>query len=162
MKNIKDVVSKAIKNIRYAMSGTITSIIKSNRTVYVKLYEEEEIRDAKIISPYGLFSLPLQNSQAQIVFNNTNKKAAIIGVEHDNLPINLDIGETLLYSNFNSYIHLKKDGKIYVKGAVYADNVIINNGSKNVAREGDTVSINVPTIGNCTGTITSGTSNLKA
>lgn len=162
MKNIKDAVNKAIKNVRYAMNGTITSIIKKDKVVYVKLYEEEEIRDVKITSPYGFFSLPLQNSRAQIVFNNTNKRASIIGVEHEKLPIELDIGETLIYSNYDSYIHLKKDGKIYIKGTVYADNVIVNNGTQNVARYGDTVSVNVPTIGNCTGTITSGTSNIKA
>lgn len=47
-------------------------------------------------------------------------------------------------------IKLQKDGQ-----------VILNGGGSSVARVGDTVSVYVPGVGNCTGTITSGSGNLK-
>lgn len=158
MKHIKDIVKKHVNSIRISVMGTITSVIKKDKTIYAKVSEDEEFRDVTIISPYGLFSLPLINQNCQVLFNNTSKKISLIGVEHTSTPIELDTGEVLLFNaNTENYIYLKNDGKVYIEAPI-----IIKQGTQNVARVGDTVSVNVPGVGVCTGTITNGTSNIKA
>lgn len=61
----------------------------------------------------------------------------------------------------------KKDSRAYVeiKGSeviVHAPSIKLADGTTEVARKGDSVSVNVPGVGTCTGTITSGTSKVKA
>jgi phage gp45-like len=114
MLNIKRAVEKSIDSVRNSLMGKISSVLKSNNTVYVRI-NQEEIRDIKIISPYGLFSLPLNNQNGQILFNNTTKKASLIGIEHDNLPIEINPGEVILYGQSGSYI-LLREGKIFING----------------------------------------------
>lgn len=127
MKSIKGAVEKGLKNIRIALKGTITSIIKSNKTIYLKLSDEEELRDVKVISHYGFYSLPLQGQMGQILFNNTAKKASFIGIEHENIPIDINPGETLIYCNSGSHI-LLKDGKVFIKGDLNVTGNIIASG----------------------------------
>lgn len=155
-KNIKKSVDRAIQNARNALTGTITSTIKDDKTVFVNV-SDEEIRDIKVVSPYGFFSLPLNNQMGQILFNNTSKKASIVGVEHDKLPVEMEPGEAVVYCQGGTYMHFKNDGKVYIQGPV-----IVNGGTKDVARVDDTVEVNVPEHGICTGKITSGTPNIKA
>lgn len=116
MKNIKNAVTRTISNIRTSLIGTISSVIKSNKTVYVRISDDEEIRDTKIVSPYGLFSLPVNNINGQIIFNNSSKKAVLLGVDNPNIPVEVNPGETVIYSQSGSYIFLKSDGKVYING----------------------------------------------
>ena len=127
MLNIKKAVEKSINNIRTSLMGKISSVLKSNNTVFVRV-NQEEIRDIKITSPYGLFSLPLNNINAQIIFNDTTKKASLIGVEHDNLPAEINPGEVIVYSNSGSYI-LLKDGKVYINGDLHVTGNITYSGT---------------------------------
>jgi phage gp45-like len=127
MKNIKDIVEKSIKNFRVSMMGSITSILKSKKVAYVMLSDEEEIRDVKIISPYGFFSLPLAGQNGQILFNNTLKSASLIGVEN-NSPVELNPGEAIVYCKSGSYI-LLKDGKVRIKGNVEVEGNILYTGN---------------------------------
>lgn len=59
-----------------------------------------------------------------------------------------------------------KDTRVYVEVkasevVIHAPTVLFNHGSKGVARLGDTVKVSVPTIGECTGTITSASTSIK-
>jgi phage gp45-like len=132
MKNIKDAVSKSIKNIRIAVMGTINSVIKADNTVNVLISDEEELRDVTVISPYGFFSLPLNDNSGQLLFNNTSRNVSLIGVEHENLPVELNPGEALVYSNSGSYM-LLKDGKIFVQGDLKVTGNITYSG--NISKE---------------------------
>lgn len=114
MRNIKNAVEKSLSNIRTSLMGTISSVLKSNNTVFVRI-NNEELRDIKLISPYGFFSLPLNDQNGQVVFNNSTKKAVFIGIEHENLPIEVNPGEAIIYCQSGSYISLK-DGKIHING----------------------------------------------
>lgn len=127
MKNIKDVVEKSLKNFRASVIGTITSILKSDKQVYVMLSDEEEIRDVKIMLPYGLFSLPLVGQEGQIIFNNTSKSASLIGVDSSS-PVELNPGETILYCESGSYI-LLKNGKTKIKGNIEIEGNITYTGN---------------------------------
>lgn len=158
MKELKNIIKKQMDNIRLSLMGTITSVIKKDKRIYANISEDEELRDIKIISPYGFFSLPTLNQNCQILFNNSSKKISLLGVEHNSTPIEIEIGEVLIYNpTTKNYIHMKNDGKTYIDAPV-----IIKGGTNNVARVGDSVSVSVPGVGTCTGTITNGTSNLKA
>lgn len=58
----------------------------------------------------------------------------------------------------NMTIHLVQGITIQASGG----NLVINSGTASVARVGDTVSVNVPGVGTCTGQITTGSTNFKA
>lgn len=117
MKYIKDSVNKVISNIRTSIMGIISSVLPETNEVYMRLSDNEEIRDVSIISPYGLFSIPINNKSGQIIFNNTTKTASLIGIEHDELPVLINPGEVIIYCDTDSYI-LLNNGKITIQGDV--------------------------------------------
>jgi phage gp45-like len=117
MKYIKDAVNRSINNIRIATTGIITSVLKSNGTVFVQTSDEEELRDAKIILPPGIYALPNNGQAAQVLFNGTSKKVSLIGVEHTSIPEEINPGEIIVYSESGSYI-LLKEGKILIMGDI--------------------------------------------
>lgn len=156
MKDIKNAVNRMVNNIRIAIRGEISSV-KADDTVFLKISDEEELRDINIISPYGLYSLPINGSTGHILFNNTNKNISLVGIEHDKKPIKINIGEVLIYNSVaKTYMHFKNDGKLYIEAPI-----VVKKGTKDVARKDDTVEVDVPGIGKCTGKITSGSSNIK-
>lgn len=153
MLQIKKAVENNIKRIRNAIVGIITSS-KKNNTVFVKTSNDEELRDVKIISPYGLGYLPLNGNNGQVIFNNTSKKASLIGIEQEDMPVELNPGEVVLYCNNGAYIHLK-DNKLYINGEI-----IMGNGNRNIARVNDTIEVSID--GKIyQGKITSGSSKIK-
>jgi len=111
-------LAKKFKNLKTALFGTINSVIKNDNSVYVGISPDEELRDVSIVSPYGIYSLPSVGSMGQVIFNNSTKKAVLIGVVDSNKkPVEIDIGEVMLYnSNAGTYILLSNDGKIRYKG----------------------------------------------
>jgi phage gp45-like len=127
MKEIKKAVDRAIKNIRISTKGIITSIITNkDNVIHAQISDEEEIRDIKIMSHYGFYSLPLPGQTAQLLFNNSSKKVSFIGVEQKP-PIEINPGETIIYSKDGSHI-LLKNGNIYIKGDLIVDGEIIQGG----------------------------------
>lgn len=116
MKEVKKALDKAIDRLRFSAVGTIISVIKGDNTVAIEKFDEE-IRDVSIVSPYGLYSLPINGLNGQVIINNTTKSATLVGVEQTTAPIEIEPGETLLYCNTDSYIHLK-EGKIFIKGDI--------------------------------------------
>jgi phage gp45-like len=144
-------IKKASDRVMNAMYSKISSVIKEDNVVYVKISEDEEIRDVRIVTPFGFYSLPNINTFGQVIFNNSVKKAVLVGVEDlESKPVELDIGEVLIYRpGGTSYIHLKNDDTISFGG------------SKSVARVDDSVEIVIDGT-TYTGKITSGSSKLKA
>lgn len=128
MKQLKDAIEKRIKNIRISIKGTITSVLKGSGTIFARISEEEELRDIKIISHYGFYSLPLPGQNAQILFNNSSKKASFIGIENHSTPIEINPGEAIIYAQSGSYI-LLRDGKILMKGDLEVDGNIRHTGT---------------------------------
>lgn len=109
-------VNRAVSKIKVGIIGRISSILKDSNEVFIKTSPEDELRDIRIITPYGLKCIPLVGLDAQVIFNNSSKKASLIGIDGPS-PIKLDIGEVILYNTkANTYIHLKNDKKIYFKG----------------------------------------------
>jgi phage gp45-like len=127
-KQIKDSVERTLKKIRSSLMGTITSTLKSNKSVYVKFSDEEEVRDIKVLSPYGFFSLPINGQTGQVIFNNTSKKATLVGVVHDSLPVEINPGEALIYNQSGTYIHIR-GSEVYVKGDLRVDGDITHSGN---------------------------------
>lgn len=132
-KQIKDAVDRAISNIRSSMIGTITSVMKSKKEVHSKFSNDEEARDVKIASPYGFFSLPLNNQSGQIIFNNTGKSATLVGVIHENIPVELEPGEAVIFNESGTYI-LLRGGKVHIQGDVEINGNISYSG--NLSKKG--------------------------
>lgn len=151
-------IKKATNVIVSSIYSQISSVIKEENSVYIQLSEDEEIRDVRIITPFGFYSLPNTQMFGQVIFNNSAKKAVIIGVEDEGQkPVELNIGEVLIYrpGGGTSYIHFKNDDKIYIKGEI-----ILSDGVKPVARVDDTIEVVVDGV-TYTGKITSGSENIK-
>ncbi len=125
--NIQNQIGRAVQRVKIALMGRISSVIRRSNEVYVRFSDEDELRDIKIISPYGIYSLPTNNKIGQVIFNNSTKKASLVGIEAgDGAPVQIDIGETLVYNeNAKSYILLKNNGSIEIK----ASSVSVNSGS---------------------------------
>lgn len=123
-------IKKAVDGVMVALFGRISSVIKDNGTVFVESSENEEVRDIIISSPYGFYSLPLPDTMGQVIFNNSFKKGTLIGVVDDEgRPVEIDIGEVLIYRpGGTSYIHLKNDDIIYIKGDIKLNGTITNVG----------------------------------
>lgn len=116
--NIQNQIYRALQRFKTAIMGRITSVKKNTSEVFVSFSDSDELRDVKIIAPYGIYSMPTNGKNAQIIFNNSNKKASLIGIENGSgAPIQIDIGEVLIYNeNANTFIHLKNNGNIDYKG----------------------------------------------
>lgn len=116
MKEIKKALDRKISNLRITMTGIITSV-KKNNTIFAKVSDSEELRDIKIVSPYGIYSLPLNGQYGHLLANNSSRNPILVGIEHTEMPISIEVGEVLLYNQIGeNYIHLKNDGKIIIKG----------------------------------------------
>lgn len=120
LKTLKKHIDRSIKNIKYSLFGEISSTVSSKKTVYIRFGDDEELRDVRIMGPYGFSSMPGPGNYGQVLFNNSSKNAVLIGVEDsEGAPVELEIGESILYNNIGeSYMHFKNDGKIYVKGEI--------------------------------------------
>jgi phage gp45-like len=117
--NVQERINRAVNKARSSLMGAISSVLKDSGEVYVRFSDDNEVRDIKITPPYGFYSLPNNEMLAQIVFNNTDKKASLVGVYDTNeKPVQIDIGEVLLYNpNGGNFIHLKNNGDIVLKGS---------------------------------------------
>ncbi len=151
MKHITKMMRKAndkFDHMRKSAIDIISSIGKGGRTANVQTYNVSELRDIRIMLPYGISSSGLDDMMVQVIIEEKN--ISIVGTYDTDRP-DVNPGEIIIYSKFGSSIKLDKNGDI-----------IINNGGKAIARVDDTVEVNVPGIGTCTGKITSGNNKVKA
>jgi hypothetical protein len=117
IKDINRSISKAMANMKSSFLGKITSIMPKENKINAKAGADNEARDIVIITPYGFYSLPDKDLDAQVIFNNNARRATVVGV--DNFPIkpmDLEINEVVIFNkNSQAYIHLKNDGMIDIK-----------------------------------------------
>lgn len=125
--DVKKRVQYEVSRARNAVLGIISSVIPEEEEVFIKTSEDDELRDVKVIAPYGICSLPPIGMFGEVIFNNTGKKAYLVGVEdRDAKKVQIQPGEILIYNKIGgNFIHLKNDGSIDIKGKI----INLNGGS---------------------------------
>jgi phage gp45-like len=85
----------------------------NSSTVNIQNTADGDIRDLRIITPYGISSCPTTGLFAQMIINdNTNN--VCVGVHDPKAPV-ARAGEIILYSSGGAYIKLGADGIITIK-----------------------------------------------
>jgi len=126
--NVKELIKRELTKIQNNFYGVISSVSKNNNFVNVKISEDEELRDANIITPSGIYSIPKNDGMGQVIFNGSTKKLSFIGLDNSGkTPVKLDFGEVIIFSD-DCYIHVK-NGKIAIKGPVEVQGNLTVNGN---------------------------------
>jgi hypothetical protein len=130
----------------------------------------------------GVMKLPSENDYVIVLFLGENLENPIVlgtifntsdvgmqkipQIKKDELFLNNKNKGSYILINYNNDIIIKScDSNGVKKGLVKIDsdgNIYLNEGTLPIARQGDTVSVSVPTVGTCTGTITSGNNRVRA
>ncbi len=151
------------QNRKASLNNSILADVTSASGNKINAYSAGESREVRLIAPYGVIWLPPVGTVAEIIKNwGRDKHAVAIGVISEDKGISP--GECLLYSQGGAKIYMKNDGSVILNDSVQITkdgSSIVLNGNNEVARKGDTVEVNVPGVGTCTGTITSGSSVVK-
>ena len=111
----------------------------------LRLADQLDFRDGALYArrfyPFGLRSVAPVGAWTIVVGVNAGKNnAAYIAAEHpDYGPTDLEEGEVCLFNKKGSEIRLKIDGSIQIKAV---GDVVMNGGSKQVARTNDNVASN--------------------
>lgn len=122
MKEINRNIQKAMSNMKSSFMGRITSILPKESRINAKAGADNEARDIIIITPYGYYSLPDKDLDAQVIFNNNARRTSVVGVDNFPIkPVELQINEVVMFNKkTKGYIHLKNDNstKIYSPGDI--------------------------------------------
>lgn len=86
----------------------------SNTKVNVQNTVNGEVRDLKVITPYGVSSCPINGLFAQMIVND-DVNSVCVGT-HDPSAPKANAGEIILYSSGGAYIKLGADGSITIHG----------------------------------------------
>lgn len=154
--NLADTLKNVAINI-------ISLIGKGGKRTNVKSYGNNEYRDIISFLPYGISSSGEVGMRVGIIMDDNLPYS--IGVNDDTRP-DINPGEIIVYSKFGQKIILDNKGDITLitKGGqsikLSQDKIQLNNGSKPIARKGDSVRINIPNIGDVTGEIISGSDKI--
>lgn len=127
MKNITKAILQNERNMnrmRPSSLDRITSV--SNDRVNAETYNNSELRDILMASPYGISSMPLDNMSVQIISNGG--KHIAVGIIDPNKP-KAPIGGLVLYD--------RKGNKITLDG----DNILIESKNGNKITLSDDISI---------------------
>lgn len=73
-----------------------------------------EVRDVKVIAPYGISSCPKSGLFAQMIINDDANNTCV-GVHNPSAPV-AQPGEIILYSSGGAYIKLGADGVVTISG----------------------------------------------
>lgn len=115
--------SRIIKSVNNAarkipiLHGIISS--GNSKQVNIQNNVDSEIRDLKIVAPYGITSCPPDGLFAQMIINDsvTDNNNVCVGV-HDPSAPSAETGEIVIYSSHSdTYIRIKKDGTITIKAS---------------------------------------------
>jgi len=90
--------------------GRISS--SNNTTVNIQNTIDGEIRDLKVVAPYGIASCPVDGLFAQMIING-NDNNVCVGVNNQAAPPTKS-GETVLYSSGGATVKLGIDGSIAI------------------------------------------------
>lgn len=116
MKNMTKAISyvkHGFENLRSATLDRITSIASNGRSANTETYNNSELRELRIVLPYGISSSALDGMVVQVIVNEENENDTIVGVIDGNRP-SVKSGEVIIYSRFGSQIELLQDGNINI------------------------------------------------
>ena len=149
-----------------ASYGYITSLDKDTYTAKVML-EPAGVETGWIPigtvyagNSYGIAALPELNVHCLVVFEmgNINSGHIVCFNFTSSMPVpGINQGEIIIQQKSGSSIKMLTDGTVEINATS-----IKLTGNTPVARQGDAVQVNVPGVGSCTGTITGGSSKVKA
>lgn len=103
-------ISNACKSAKNTKIGKVTSANNDNVTIQ----SEQEYREIKNASPFGIVSVPPIGAKATITPTDTG--FVYTGVL--NQSSNLEPGEVMLYSSGGANIVLKNNGQVLINGSV--------------------------------------------
>lgn len=83
----------------------------------VELIAGEKRRGIEFVQQYGFSSRPKGNVDGIALFIGGSRDNGVVVATHSDFPEKLEEGEVAVYTPFNSYILLKKDGSIVTKPA---------------------------------------------
>lgn len=105
-----------------AMTFGVISSSKSRNYVNIQNVIDNEIRDVKVVGPFGIVSRPPTGLFAQMILNGSDNNSCV-GVHDPNAPEVSD-GEIIVYNRpkdndptKRAYIKLDENGKITVYGS---------------------------------------------
>jgi phage gp45-like len=164
----KNEASKQAVKYLSSSTGTITSIDKNKYMAKVMLeplgYETGWLPISSIYTgnEFGWFALPAIGTEVTVEFEMGNPncgKVMLSNFNNTDCPIPMEPGEVKLLHESGSFLIFHNDGSIEIS----ANTVLkLAGGGEGIARIGDSVQVNVPEYGNCTGTITSGSSKVQS
>ena len=102
-------VQEVTRKIRATAIDIITSISADGKTANTETFNSGELRDLKIMLPYGISSSTVDSTLAQVIIND--KSASIVGVYDKNRP-SVRPGELILYTKFDCQFKMLEDGSI--------------------------------------------------
>lgn len=138
IKGIKGTARNTGNQIKSAISqfGKITSIGVGGKSINIQNVYDGEIRDASIVSPYGISSSSYGNISAQSIVNDFDN-SVIVGVYDQNKP-DVQPGELILYNKGKTRVILDiNDNLTLTNGKVSM--TLNNNGSIDI--DGDNINM---------------------
>jgi phage gp45-like len=127
--------------------------VGQDATEVIKHFGQQQVSEMMLASDGYITSLDTDNKLAKVMLQP-------LGIETGWLPIGFIYGIQSLPPEGTGVVVIFEMGNVNVGRILVCDNPSTN--PKPLARVGDTVSVNVPGIGICTGTITSGSTIVQA
>lgn len=107
------------------MIGTISSVLTGGRKVNIKSTTESEVKDVRMMAPYGIASAPYKGMQVQVIYNDG--ATTVVGIFDKNKP-KINPGDIVIYNKSGSTISLLADGTIELDGNINANGTFKING----------------------------------
>ena len=107
IKTTKDISKRIVIPFGRIASG-------SNTKVNIQNAVNGEVRELKVITPYGISSCPINGLFAQMIIND-DVNSVCVGT-HDPSAPKVNAGEIMLYSSGGAYIKLSADGSVIIHG----------------------------------------------
>lgn len=108
-------VSKEIVSGENEKNNIFFGKVTNASSAGLNVQADVENRDTKVVSPYGIVSIPEIGSK--VVMTKIEDKFLMSGSLQDN--VSLEPGELMLYSAGGASIVLKNDGKVLINGVEY-------------------------------------------
>jgi phage gp45-like len=111
MSRAMNATSNAQDKLRPSTLDKVTVVGADGRTS-TETYSGTELRELRVVLPYGISSSALDGMMVQVVINDNG--GTVVGVVDPDRP-HTDQGETVVYSRYGATISLRSDGDIVMK-----------------------------------------------
>lgn len=141
-------IDKALKSVQNnhrqeSYAGPIASTSGGGHTASVNNLHNSQVRNAKVVMPYGISSSPFSGMKAQAIVND-NSENVVVGVYDPSRPA-VGAGEVCIYSSGGNQVYLSNNGDISIHTnsadidlkASGAINIYNSNGSVNLDAAGN-------------------------